>query len=418
LLKKEEEMDKQLLLKKINSYREAMIELQKNITAIPALGPESGGEGEYKRAEFLKKWIKENLGIENIMEINAPDERVPTKIRPNLIFFYPGKNNDKTIWIMTHMDIVPAGDISQWKNNPFQAWIEEDKLYGRGVEDNQQEMVASLFALKALKEEKIIPDYRIGIVLVADEETGSEYGISYVLDKKGDIFKKDDLIIVPDAGSPDGSLIEVAEKSILWCKFHIHGKQTHASTPELGINAHRAAAHLAVRLDNLHKVFNKTDSVFDPPISTFEPTKKENNVPNINTIPAEDIFYLDARILPFYSLKEIKKEIEKYCAEIEKEFKVKISIDYPQYAEAAPPTPVDSEVVIKLGKAIQETLGINTKAIGIGGGTVAAEFRRKNLNVAVWATQDELAHEPNEYIVIDNMIKDAKVYITLFTQES
>ncbi len=410
-------MEKSELLKRIESYRDDMISLQKEITSIPALGPESGGEGEYKRAEFLKNWIKNNLGIKEIIEINAPDERVPSKIRPNLLFFYPGKNNDKTIWIMTHMDIVPAGDLSLWKNDPFKAWIEGDKLYGRGVEDNQQEMVASLFALKALKEEKITPEYRIGIVLVADEETGSEYGIGYVLDKKEDLFKKEDLIIVPDAGSPDGSLIEVAEKSILWCKFHIHGKQTHASTPELGINAHRAAAHLVVKLDNLYNVFDKKDDVFDPPISTFEPTKKENNVPNINTIPAEDIFYLDARVLPDYPLKDVKKEIEKYCKEIEEEFNVKIDIDYPQYAEAAPATPSDSEVVKKLSKAIIEAIGVETKAIGIGGGTVAAEFRRKNLNAAVWATQDELAHEPNEYIVIDNMIKDAKVYVTLFTTE-
>ena len=42
---------------KIDSYRDNMIELQKNLTAIPAIGPKNQGQGETKKADFLKeKW--------------------------------------------------------------------------------------------------------------------------------------------------------------------------------------------------------------------------------------------------------------------------------------------------------------------------------------------------------------------------
>ena len=48
---------------------------------------------------------------------------------------------------------------------------------------------------------------------------------------------------------------------------------------------------------------------------------------------------------------------------------------------------------------------------------MAAVFRKAGLNAAVWAKQDELAHEPNEYSVIDNMVDDAKVYVDFFLHE-
>ncbi len=409
-------MSLEKILDKISNYEEEMIQMQKDLVSIPALSPENGGDGEAKKAEFLKSWIKENLKSK-IIEINAPDKRVSTGLRPNIATIIEGKNPDKTIWIMTHTDVVPAGDLSKWKNDPFTAWIEDGKIFGRGTEDNQQEMVASLFAAKALVESGIKPKHNIGILLVADEETGSKYGISYVLKVKKELFKKDDLIIVPDAGDPEGKTIEVAEKGILWIKFKIIGKQTHASTPDDGINAHRAGAHLIVKLDELKEYFNKKDPLFSPQESTFEPTKKDSNVPNINTIPGEDVFYFDCRILPEYSIEKVIERIKLHTIEIEKKFGVKIEMEFPQKEDAAPPTSPNSEVVKTLSKAIKKVKGIEPETIGIGGGTVAAIFRRHGYNAAVWATQDEVAHEANEYSIIKNMVEDSKVYGVLFTGE-
>ncbi len=211
-------------------------------------------------------------------------------------------------------------------------------------------------------------------------------------------------------------MIEVAEKSILWLKFRIMGKQCHASTPEAGINAHRAGANMIVRLDSLHKTFNKKDAVFDPPISTFEPTKKESNVPNVNTIPGEDIFYLDCRVLPDYPLSQIENEIKGIVNEIEQEFQVKVEITSPQKEEAAPSTPTDAPVVKALEAAIKSVYQREPVTVGIGGGTVAAFFRRAGLNAAVWSTMDELAHQPNEYCIISNLVNDTKVFAHILMQ--
>jgi len=407
--------DFERISKRIESFRDEMIQLQKDLTAIPALDPSNGGEGEAKKADFLKSFLKK-MKFSEILEFNCPDPRVPSGYRPNIIAIYKGKSSKKKIWIMTHMDVVPPGELSLWKGDPYKAWVEDGKIFGRGVEDNQQAMVASIFAIKAFEAEGILPNYDVGIVLVADEETGSEKGITYVL-QNTDIFKKDDLIIVPDAGNPEGTMIEVAEKSILWLKFHIVGKQCHGSMPQKGINSHKAGANLIVRLDDFYKIFNAKDELFEPPISTFEPTKKEANVPNINTIPGDDIFYFDCRVLPNYKLSDVEAKFEEYAKKIEEEFKVKITLTPVQRAEAAPPTPPDADVVKKLYKAIKEVYGVEAKPMGIGGGTVAAIFRRAGFYAACWAKMDEMAHQPNEYCIIDNMVGDSKVFAHVCLQE-
>ena len=82
----------------------------------------------------------------------------------------------------------------------------------------------------------------------------------------------------------------------------------------------------------------------------------------------------------------------------------------PQELRAAPPTPVDAPVVKAIQFAISEIRNVETEPKGIGGGTVAAFFREAGFNSVVWATQDETLHEPNEYVKIENILDDAKVF--------
>jgi succinyl-diaminopimelate desuccinylase len=187
--------------------------------------------------------------------------------------------------------------------------------------------------------------------------------------------------------------------------------------PEYGRNAHKAASFLAIRLDTLHKKFGKRDPMFSPPISTFEPTKREANVPNVNTIPGEDIMYFDCRILPQYKIAEVMKAIKAIVREVEKKFKVRISVSFAQQDQAAPPTSPEAPVVQAISRAVKALRRRRPKPMGIGGGTVAAYFRRAGIPAAVWATMAETAHSPDEYCLIDNIIGDAKVFAHIFSQQ-
>jgi len=129
--------------------------------------------------------------------------------------------------------------------------------------------------------------------------------------EKVNVFRSNDIAIVPDSGTPDGAKIEVAEKSILWLKITTKGRQGHGSTPERALNAHRVGLRLALELDDyLHSKYSAIDRLFEPPTSTFEPTKHELNVDNVNTIPGVDVQYFDCRILPCYPISDVLVDID------------------------------------------------------------------------------------------------------------
>jgi succinyl-diaminopimelate desuccinylase len=393
---------------KIDGYREELIALQTELTRRPALGPESGGDGEKEKAEFLENYLQV-MGL-RVDRYDSPDERVPCGYRPNLVTVLEGEVTGPKLWILTHTDVVPPGDLKLWSGDPWVVRVDGDKLIGRGVEDNQGGMVASLLTVKAFRESGVKPRVPVGLVLVADEETGSVHGLQHLLRHHRDLFSQDDLIVIPDSGSPKGTEIEVAEKSILWIKFRTLGKQTHGSVPEKGINAHKASAYLVTRLNTLYHRFRKRNDLFQPPISTFEPTKKEANVPNVNTIPGEDVVYFDCRVLPEYKLSGVLKAVREIVVETQKKFRVKIEMEHPQKESAAPPTPADAPVVAAITRAVRELRRRRTRPVGIGGGTVAKYFRDAGFGCAVWCTMDERAHTPDEYTRIPYLLDDAKTF--------
>ena len=231
-----------------------------------------------------------------------------------------------------------------------------------------------------------------------------------------DLFKPEDIALVPDGGNADGTQIEVAEKSILWLKFHIRGKQCHASTPKEGINAFEAGSDLVMELAGLRKRYPATDSLFDPPDSTFTPTKKEANVPNVNTLPGDDVFYLDCRILPRENLDEVMGVIRGMCDAVEKRYGVTIDVEQVQRA-SSPPTPANAPFIATLKKAVKRVYGVDGVTVGIGGGTVGAFLRKKGIPTAVWSKLAESAHQPNEYCLIDNLLGDALVMACLMVGE-
>ncbi|MDK2984134.1 MAG: succinyl-diaminopimelate desuccinylase [Thermococcaceae archaeon] len=417
-------MDTEALFKEIEALRDDMVDTLVELIKIPAISPDSGGEGEYDKAQKLLEIIKD-WPFDKIERYDAPDPRAKNGVRPNILAYYYGEQGEKSprLWILTHIDVVPPGDLSKWTvTEPFKPLVKDGKIYGRGSEDNGQSLVASLYAVRALMNLGIRPKRTIVLAFVSDEETGSKYGLEWLIKEHPELFKKDDLVLVPDGGNEEGTFIEIAEKSILWMKIKVKGKQVHASMPGLGLNAHRVAIDYAKSLDEfLHEKYSARDDLFDPPESTFEPTMGGNPSDAPNIAPGEHEVVFDCRVLPQYSLDDIlndaqelaEKIKEKYKKEINGEVLPRIEIEVLQRLDAPAPTPRDSEIVKLLQKAIKEFRGKEAKIGGIGGGTFAAYFRRLGIPAVVWATLDETAHQPNEYAKIENMVEDAKIMAAL-----
>ena len=398
------------LFKKIDGDRNFIIDIQTKMTACPAITPHEGGLGETAKAEVLLKILKA-MKFDEIKVLNIKDKKSPTGVRPNVVAKYYGKNRNRTLWVMAHMDIVPPGDLSLWKTDPYKVVVKGDKIYGRGVEDNQQGLVSGLLAVKAMMELGIRPSVNYALLLNADEEVGSGYGIISILKQYRNLFGKKDCFFVPDGGNSEGTMIEIAEKNILWLKFTTTGKQAHASMPHKGNNAFVAGSALVVALRDLYKKFNKKDKLFkENPFSSFEPTKKEANVPNVNTIPGQDVFYMDSRVLPCYDNNKVMAEVKRIVKTIEKKYKVTVKVEI-LISEGSVPTSEKEDIVKLTEKAVREVYHNKPTVQGIGGGTVAAYLRNAGLPAVVFSKLDETMHQPNEYSSIKNTMGDAKVFV-------
>lgn len=395
----------------IAASEDELLRLQTALVALPALGPDNGGQGEAVKAAFLYDYARTFAGV-TAERIAAPDSRVESGQRPSLVIRRPGRTT-RTLWLIAHTDVVPTGDLELWSSDPFVLRRDKDTIYGRGVEDNHQGMVSALLLLRALELANAQTDLSLGLLLVADEETGNQYGMEYILENHPHLFNPEDLILVPDFGTATGEGVEVAEKSVLWLKFTVQGRQCHASTPHQGSNSLVACADLILKLDKLGNRFAATDELFDPPHSTFVPSKKEANVPNINTLPGQDVVYLDCRVLPHYDLEDILREVRMLCTEVERDRNVRVTMDTVIREQAATGTPAQAPVVQALSEAIAATRGTTARLLGIGGGTVAACFRKRGLPAACWATLHHMAHQPNESSSIANTLADAATFAHL-----
>jgi succinyl-diaminopimelate desuccinylase len=405
------------IFEQIDRSRDGIIKLQAGLTSKVAFGPENGGTGEHDKVTYAENILKE-LQPDLIEKFKAPDKRARDGFRPNLITKWNGVDTTSTVWILCHSDIVPPGDPELWKSDPYQIKVEGDRIIGRGVEDNQHGFVSFYLSMKHLLESGIKPERSVGLAFVADEETGSEYGLNFLLNHHGELFGKDDLIIVPDGGNDDGTMIEVAEKSMLWVRFTVTGEQCHASAPHKGKNSLLTTAELILALQALKSKFYMSDDLFSPPVSTFEPTKIEANVQNVNTLPGRDVCYIDCRILPSYKVDNILSEIAEITHAVSQKKGLKIEFDPVYRLDASGATPVDAPVVKSLAAAIKRVTGRDANPMGIGGGTVAAFFRRAGLPAAVWSTVSDTAHQPNEFCLISNIMIDAKVLSCVFTSSS
>ena len=395
------------LIEAIGKQRGSVIEYQTRMTAIPALGPENGGTGEMAKALYLEGVLR-RIGVTDMERIDAPDPRVPDGVRPNVVARIPGAS-PRRLWILGHMDVVPPGESAAWKTDPWKVVVDGDVVRGRGVEDNQQSIVCGLLIAQELKAQGIVPDLSLGLIFVADEETSSRYGIHHILKVRPDLFGPDDFVVVPDNGVADGSSIEISEKGQLWMRVEVAGRQCHASRPQEGRNALVAASDMILHVRDLESVYAEVNPLFQPPCCTFVPTRHEENVPNINSLPGKDIFYIDARILPGISHEEVLASTRELMETVAERHGVTVDVSTVVDAPASPATSPDSEVVRRLSAGIREIYGIEPRCEGSGGATVAVGFRDRGIPAAVWASVVPTYHLANEYSLISRTLGDAQV---------
>ncbi len=179
------------LQKYIQANRQAAIETLKELVRIrsdkaPAVQGENSrtypfGEGVRKAFEYmLKKGREMGFAVENIDDYGGH------------IDFGEG---EETVGVIGHLDVVPAGE--GWDSDPYGAEEKDGYIIGRGTTDDKGPVIASLYAMKALKDAGYEPHRKIRLILGLDEETDWE-GIEYYFSK----VEPPDFGITPDADFP------------------------------------------------------------------------------------------------------------------------------------------------------------------------------------------------------------------------
>ncbi|MCX8168716.1 MAG: M20/M25/M40 family metallo-hydrolase [Candidatus Methanomethylicia archaeon] len=187
----------------------------------------------------LAQYIYDFLSRENIdCEIIESDEG-----RGNVIAHLKGQYSSKRLLYLSHLDVVPVGDINLWTHHPFSADIEEGWIYGRGALDCKSLVAAEVFSLIFLKRLGIKPKFDLILATTADEEVGGWKGIGWIASKFPEKVKAD-YVINEGGGLPIRSkggkivyLVDVCEKGYCNVKIKVTGKSGHSSVPYTSENA-------------------------------------------------------------------------------------------------------------------------------------------------------------------------------------
>lgn len=395
------------LTAQIGVHTAAIITVAQQLLAIPSVGPSNGGAGEWAKAVALQHIL--HPLVDSIETYHAPDPRVPGGLRPNLVARLRGRGEGPRLWLLAHLDVVPPGPREAWASDPFTAVVREGKIFARGAEDNHQAIFSSGLLLMAYHALQRRPAGDVCLLYLSDEETGNQFGIQHVM-ATSQLFGPEDVIIVPDGGAADGSEIEIAEKGALRLRLTVQGKQTHASMPADGINAHRVGAHLIAALEQLYADFPTTDPLFHPSGSTFEPTIKWGNEVSFNVIPGIDQFGMDCRLLPDLPSAVVVERVRAIATQTAQRFGATAQVEVLENLVAAPATPANAPVVCALQAAVRRVHRVEPRLVGFGGRTFADYLRARGLPVAVHTKVENTLHGPNESCVIQNIVADAQVW--------
>lgn len=307
----------------------------------------------------------------------------------------------KSIGFVSHMDVVPPGELSLWNTPPFEPTIIDGRIYGRGTLDDKGSFACAYSACKAFIAEHPRFDGTIYLIAAADEEVGSHLGIIYLVERCGLKF---DVAIIPDGGRMDLSIY--GEKGILWLDIVSSGIQAHGSTPELGRNAIVPLAELISEIKAID-LGEKYDPAFDGWTMNVGTIQGGSST---NTVPASAHATIDFRLPAGITSKDVLFRVNEKVDIVRRrspdaEFKISV------IQETEPHISDKNSVIIRSFDSAARRLGIKMGYETFGGNTVAKNLYFAGIaSVVHYPGDDKLAHVPNEFVIIDELVLGSVLY--------
>ncbi|TMV94873.1 acetylornithine deacetylase/succinyl-diaminopimelate desuccinylase family protein [Thioclava sp. BHET1] len=409
------------LKSEIEHRRDALIALTQALIAIPTLNPP--GRNYLEICEYLADHLgARGFTTELIRATGTPgdSERYP---RWNMIARIEGTRPGECVHFNAHHDVVELGH--GWTRDPFGGEIEGDRIYGRGACDMKGGLAASVIAAEAFL--AICPDFAgsIEISATADEETGGYGGVAYLAEQGRFDPDRVQHVIIPEPLHKDQ--ICLGHRGVWWAEIETHGRIAHGSMPFLGDSAIRhMGAVLAEMEETLFPLLlNKRTEMPVIPEGARASTLNINSIhggepeqeEGFTGLPAPCVadrcrIVIDRRFLIEEDIGAVKSEISALMERV-KERRPSFTYEIRDLFEVQPSmTDREAPIVRSTAAAIEAVLGREASYV-VSPGTYDQKHidrigRLKNC-IAYGPGLLELAHQPDEWVGIADMLDSAKV---------
>jgi len=409
------------LMRAVEERRDELIALTQDLIRLPTLNPP--GDNYLEICEYLAARLKKRgFATELIRAFGAmgDSDKYP---RWNMVARIEGAHTGQCVHFNSHTDVVEVG--RNWTFDPFGGVLSDGKIYGRGACDMKGGLAASIIAVEAFLE--ICPDFAGAIEIsgTADEESGGLGGVAYLAVQGYFSPQRVQHVIIPEPLNKDR--ICLGHRGVWWGEIETFGEIAHGSMPFLGDCAVR---HMGAVLEEFEATLFPAlaQKRTDMPVV---PEGAKQSTMNINAIhggagePAPDYtglasacvpdscrMVIDRRFLMEEDIAEVKDEISAVLETV-KAKRPNFRYELREVHSVIPTmTDRDSPIVASVASAIRDVLGVEPQYV-VSPGTydqkhIARIGRLKNC-IAYGPGILDLAHKPDEYVGVEDMLDSAKV---------
>jgi succinyl-diaminopimelate desuccinylase len=386
------------------------------LVRIPTINPP--GEAYEPCARLIgDRLSRAGFSIEYFVAEGRPEHtsRYP---RVNVVGARRGATRGPVVHMNGHIDVVPAG--AGWTVDPFAGLVRDGKIYGRGACDMKAGLAAAFFAAEALRRANVPLAGAIEISGTADEESGGFAGVAWLAERGRIAQGKTDYVIIPEPLNVDR--ICIGHRGVYWFELTLGGRIAHGSMPFLGVSAIDAMAHVleAIRTELQPALAARTTAMPVVPEGARHATINVNGidggqpVDGIQTPCVADSCraVFDRRFLIEEGFEASKREIESVVRRAVQSMP-DVTCELRDLMVVHPVvTPAGSPLVAALDGAIRTVLGKPAGLVASPG-----TYDHKHVAriagvphcVAYGPGELEIAHQPDEWCRIDDLVNATKV---------
>src|SRR5208282_3471715 len=406
------------LFHRIGERSDELVELARELIRIPTVNPP--GDAYTPCAELIgRRLARRGFAVTYERGLGAPgdNERYP---RTNVIARKAGQGPGPCVHFNSHIDVVAAG--LGWTVDPFAGEVREGRLYGRGASDMKGGLAASIVALEAILDEGIRFPGFLEISGTADEESGGYGGVGYLAERGYFSRPRVDHVIIPEPLNVDR--ICIGHRGVWWAKIETHGRMAHGSMPFLG---NCAVRHMGAVLERIEQSLIPRLAQKHTRMPVVPEGAKRSSI-NINSVHGglgEDFEGLPSPLVPDscrmvidrrYLIEEDPEEVRREIVDILETLKGErpgFSYSLSEVLHFLPTlTDADAPVVRAVSAEIERVLGRPaTQVVSPGTYDQKHVVRTGHLKscIAYGPGILDLAHQPDEYVLIEDMVSSAKV---------